>query len=96
MSAAYKGVPIGSLEFKTHRERLIRTEPVHELYGHLGGRQRGSDEDIAGVLRAGPAVRETIPLGSSVKRAATFPGWWERTNAMRITPPQSGVKYAVV
>jgi hypothetical protein len=43
--------------------------------------------------------RETIPLASWVKRAAAVPGWWERTNAMRITLPplpQIGVKDTVV
>jgi hypothetical protein len=36
--------------------------------------------------------REAIALASWVKRAAAVPGWWERTNAMRITLPQIGVK----
>jgi hypothetical protein len=40
--------------------------------------------------------RETIPFASWVKRAAVVPGWWERTNAMRITLPQIGVTDTVV
>jgi len=41
-------------------------------------------------------LRETIPFASWVKRAAAVPGWWERTNAMRITLLQIGVKDTVV
>ena len=52
MSATHKkSIPIGILGFKTDRERLIRTKPVHELYGHLDRRQRGSEGDIARLTR---------------------------------------------
>jgi len=50
-AARKKSIPIGALGFKTDRERLIRTKPVHELYGHLDRRQRGSEEDIARLTR---------------------------------------------
>jgi hypothetical protein len=39
MSSAHQSIPIGILAFKNDRERLIRTKPVHELYGHLDRRQ---------------------------------------------------------
>jgi hypothetical protein len=50
-AARKKSIRIGTLGFKTDRERLIRTKPVHELYGHLDRRQRGSEEDIARLTR---------------------------------------------
>src|SRR5215213_8980807 len=50
-AARKKSIPIGALGFKTDRERLIRTKPVHELYGHLDRRQRGSEGDIARLTR---------------------------------------------
>jgi hypothetical protein len=39
MSSAHQSIPIGILAFKNDRERLIRTKPIHELYGHLDRRQ---------------------------------------------------------
>jgi hypothetical protein len=57
MPAAHKGAPVGSLGLRTPRERLIRTKPVHEIYGHLDRRRRGREEDIARALRPGLAVR---------------------------------------
>jgi hypothetical protein len=50
-AARKKSIPIGALGFKTDRERLIRAKPVHELYGHLDRRQRGSEGDIARLTR---------------------------------------------
>jgi GNAT superfamily N-acetyltransferase len=45
-----------TIEVKTHRERPIRPRSVRELYDHLGWRRPGEENDIAGVLEAGPAV----------------------------------------
>jgi hypothetical protein len=56
MRAARESAPIGSVGFKTQLERLIRTKPVHEHYGHLDRRRRGSEEGIVRALRAGLAV----------------------------------------
>jgi hypothetical protein len=39
MSAAHKSIPIGILGPKNDPERLIRTEPVHELCGHFDRRR---------------------------------------------------------
>jgi hypothetical protein len=97
MSAAHKSAPIGSLGLKTHRGRPIRTKRFYGLYGHVGRRRRGSKEGIARASRIGPAVGpRRFPLGSWVKREAAFTGWWERTNALRITLPRIAVKHAVV
>ena len=57
MPATHKRIPLRSLGFKTNRKPLLRTKPLHGLYGHLDRRQRGSEADIARPLRAGPAMR---------------------------------------
>jgi GNAT superfamily N-acetyltransferase len=44
------------IEVKTHRERPIPPRSVRELYEHVGWSRPGSEEDIAEVLEAGPAV----------------------------------------
>jgi hypothetical protein len=97
MPAAHKSAPIRSLGLKSYRERPIRTERVHRLYGHVGRRRRGSEEGIARPLRIGLTVGgETIPSrqlgeeGGSVFRVA------ERTNALRAPLQRMGVKHAVV
>jgi hypothetical protein len=41
---------------KSHRERPIPPGSVRQLYDHVGWRRPGSEEDIAKVLEAGPAV----------------------------------------
>jgi GNAT superfamily N-acetyltransferase len=47
---------IGNLEVLTHRERPILAKAVQELYDHVGWRRRGTEEDIAQALGAGPVV----------------------------------------
>ena len=97
MLAAHKSAPIRSLGLKTHREGLIRTKRVPRLYGHVGRGRLGVEEGIALALRIGPALgARPFPLGSWVKRAAAFSGWWERTSAQWVTLPRIGVKHVVV
>jgi hypothetical protein len=87
MPAAHTSVPIGNLRLKSYRERLIRTKPVHELYGHLARRQRGSKQDIGRALRAGPAVRARVGDG---------PVGFVRAFSEGQPLPQTGVEHAVV
>ncbi len=90
MLAAHKGAPIGSVGLRTHRERLIRTKPVHEICGHLNRRRRGGEEVRARATRPKPAV------GSRVGDGPVFLRWCERTNPIRATLPRIGVKDPVV
>jgi hypothetical protein len=87
MPAAHTSVPIGNLGLKSYRERLIRTKPVHELYGHLARRRRRSEQDIARALRAGPAVRAWV--GDRLVGLV-------RALSDGRSLPQIGVKHAVV
>jgi hypothetical protein len=87
VSAAHTSVPIGNLRLKSYRERLIRTKPVHKLYGHLARRRRGSEQGIGRALRAGPAVR--VWAG---ERPVGFARAFSDGQPLR----QTGVKHAVV
>jgi ribosomal protein S18 acetylase RimI-like enzyme len=45
-----------SMEIRTHRERPISPRAVRELYDHVGWTRPASEEALAEVLKAGPAV----------------------------------------
>jgi hypothetical protein len=87
MPAAHASVPIGNLGLKSHRERLIRTKPVHELYVHLARRRRRGEQDVARALRAGPVARAWVG-----DRLVGF----VRALSEGRSLPQIGVKHAVV
>jgi hypothetical protein len=92
MPAAHKSAPIRGLGLRTYRERLLRTERVHRLYGHVGRRRRGSEEGIARALRIGPTVGgETIPSRQLGEEGGSVFWVAERTNALRATLPRMGV-----
>jgi hypothetical protein len=63
MSAAYETTPIRGLKLQTYRERLMRIRPVHNLYGCVDRRQRGSEGDIARALRTRLVVRAWVGDG---------------------------------
>jgi ribosomal protein S18 acetylase RimI-like enzyme len=47
---------MGNLEVRTHCERKIPPRSVRELYEHVGWSRPASEQDMAEVLQAGPAV----------------------------------------
>jgi ribosomal protein S18 acetylase RimI-like enzyme len=44
------------MDIRTHRERPILPRAVRELYEHVGWTRPASDEALAEVMKAGPAV----------------------------------------
>jgi GNAT superfamily N-acetyltransferase len=45
-----------SIDIRTHRERPIPPRAVRDLYDHVGWTRPASEEALAEVLKAGPAV----------------------------------------
>jgi ribosomal protein S18 acetylase RimI-like enzyme len=52
----YEFTVMENLDIRTHRERPIPPRAVRELYDHVGWTRPASEEALAEVLKAGPAV----------------------------------------